>query len=225
MILSLGIFLLDDFCYDACANSPSTLANCEAKSFVHRDRCNKLDRHLNVVARHHHLHSLRKLNTSSHVRCTEVELRSIPLEERRVSSTLFLRQHVHFGQEVRVRRNAARLGQHHSTLDLFLSNSTKKKSDVVACLTLIEKLPEHLDSSHDRALVSIESDQRHFLSNPHDAALDTSRRNCSATRDREHVFNRHQERLLGLAYRLRDVVVESVHQLTDLLAPLRVRIT
>src|SRR5687768_15759494 len=75
--------LLEDLGNDACSDRPSTLTDSEAEAFVHRDRRNQLDRHLNVVARHHHLHPLRKLDRASHVRRTEVELRAVSLEERR----------------------------------------------------------------------------------------------------------------------------------------------
>ena len=41
-----------------------------------------------------------------HVRRPEVELRTIPHEERRVPAAFFLRQNVDFGLELRVRRDA-----------------------------------------------------------------------------------------------------------------------
>src|SRR5688572_23574684 len=93
-----GSLLLENFRYDAGANRAATLSDSEAKSFVHRDRRDELDRHLNVVAWHHHLHPLWQLYTSSHVGRTEVELGAVALEERRVTSTLFLGQHINLGQ-------------------------------------------------------------------------------------------------------------------------------
>ena len=69
----------------------------------------QLDHHLDVVARHHHLHAFRQLARARHVRRAEVELRTVALEERRVTAALFLRQHVHLGLELRVRRDRARL--------------------------------------------------------------------------------------------------------------------
>ncbi len=45
----------------------------------------------------------------------------------------------------------------------------------------------------------------------------------AAARDREHVFDRHQERLVDRTLRLRDVVVDRLHQLEDrVVADLRV---
>ena len=52
------------------------------------------------------------------------------------------------------------------------------------------------------------------------AALDTARHHGAAARDREDVFDRHQERLVDRALRLRNVLVHRVHQLVDLGLPL-----
>ena len=57
-----------------------------------------------------------------------------------------------------------------------------------------------------------------------DAALDPAGDDGATTGDREDVLDRHQERLLGLALRLRDVLVDRVHQLEDGLAPLGVTV-
>src|SRR5882672_6599975 len=72
------------------APTVATFPNGEPEPFVHRDRRDQLDRHLHVVPRHHHLHPFRQLHASRHVRRPEVELRPVPLEERRVSPALLL---------------------------------------------------------------------------------------------------------------------------------------
>src|SRR6266511_2750987 len=71
-----------------------------------------------VVAGHHHLDALRKLNRPRHVRRPEVELRAVPVEERCVAAALLLREDVHLGLELRVRRDRARLREHLPALDL-----------------------------------------------------------------------------------------------------------
>src|SRR6478672_2788977 len=72
--------LLNDLGYDAGADGAAALADREAETLVHRDRRDQLDRHLNVVARHHHLHALWKLYRARYVSGSEVELRTINLE-------------------------------------------------------------------------------------------------------------------------------------------------
>ena len=60
-----------------------------------------------------------------------------------------------------------------------------------------------------------QADDLDFLADLDDAALDAAGDDRAATRDREHVFDRHQEGLVLRALRLRDVVVDRVHQLED----------
>src|SRR6266487_4790591 len=52
--------LLPDLRGDSRAHRPATLADREAEAFLHRDRRDQLDRHLRIVARHHHLHPRRQ---------------------------------------------------------------------------------------------------------------------------------------------------------------------
>src|SRR5688500_8125077 len=215
-------FLLENLRYDSSTNSPSTFSDREAETLVHGDRRDQLDLHLHVVARHHHLHPFRQLDTSSHVGRSEVELRPVTLEERRVSPTLFLGQHVNLGRELRVRRDRAGLGQNHPTLHVLLVDTAEKEADVVTSLAVVQELPEHLDASDDGLLVRVEADEGHFLADLDLALLDSARRYGTTTGDREHVFNRHQEGLLGLTLGLRDIGIKRIHELADLLAVLAV---
>src|SRR2546425_9022500 len=119
MMFSRGIVLLEDLGHDAGAHGAAARANREAQLLLHRDRRDQLDRHLRVVPRHHHLHPLRQLHRSRHVGRAQVELRPVPLEERRVAPPLLLRQHVHLTLELRVGRDRLRLRQHHPPLHLL----------------------------------------------------------------------------------------------------------
>src|SRR6202035_5862449 len=51
------------------------------------------------------------------------------------------------------------------------------------------------------------------------AALDSSGHNRTAARDREDIFNRHQERLVQFARRLRHALVPPPHQFVHFLFP------
>ncbi len=75
---------------DASPNSPSPLTDGKLHPFFHRNRLDQLHRHLDVVSRHHHLHSLGQLDGSRDVGRANVELRPIAVEERRVPASLFL---------------------------------------------------------------------------------------------------------------------------------------
>ena len=63
--------------------------------------------------------------------------------------------------------------------------------------------------------VSLEADDLDFLADLDDAALDAAGHDGAAAGDREHVFDRHQERLVDRTLRLRDVRVDRLHQLED----------
>ena len=95
---------------DASADGASTLADGKLHTLFHRDRLDQLHRHLDVVPRHHHLHPLRQLDRSRHVRRANVELRPVPVEKRRVPPSLFFRQHVHLRLKRLVRLDRAWLG-------------------------------------------------------------------------------------------------------------------
>ena len=60
-----------------------------------------------------------------------------------------------------------------------------------------------------------ETDDVELVADLDDATLDAAGDDRATTRDREHVFDRHQERLVELAHRLRDERVTRVHQLLD----------
>src|SRR5688572_29151958 len=166
-IASLWILdrLLQDLGHNAGAHRAAAFADRKAQPLVHRDRRDQLDRHLHVVPRHHHLHPRRQLHRPRHVGRPEVELRPVALEERRVPPPLFLRQHVHLGLEVRVRRDRPRLRQHHPPLDLVLLDAPQQEPHVVPRLPLVQQLAEHLHPRHHRLLGRPEAHQRHPL--PH----------------------------------------------------------
>ena len=81
----------------------------------------------------------------------------------------------------------------------------------------VEQLAEHLDAGDHLLLGGLEADDLDFLADLHLAALDTAGDHRATTRDREHVLDRHHERLVDIALRQRDVGVERLHQLDDAL--------
>ena len=70
--------------------------------------------------------------------------------------------------------------------------------------------------------MSPDTDEVHGLVDLDDATLDATGDDGATAGDREDVLDGHEERLLGLANRLRDRLVHGVHQLEDRLGPLLV---
>ena len=132
-----------------------------------------------------------------------------------MTATLLLGQDVGLGLELLVRLDRTRLAQHLAALDLVLVDAAQQAADVVARHALVEQLAEHLDAGDHRLLGVAQADDLDFLADLDLAALDTAGHHRAAARDREHVFDRHQERLVDRALRQRDEGVERVVELDD----------
>src|SRR5690606_22468382 len=109
------------------------------------------------------------------------------------------------GREVRMRLDRARLAQHLTTLHFFTLRAAQQDTDVVACLTLVQQLAEHFHAGAGRLDGVADTHDFDFFADLDDAALDTAGHHGAATRDREHVFHRHQEGTVDGTFRRRDV--------------------
>ena len=112
------------------------------------------------------------------------------------------------------------LREHLAALDVLALDTTEKCTRVVTCLRVVERLLEHLEPGDDGLLdLLVDADDLDLVPDLDLALLDAAGDDRAAARDREDVLDRHQERLVGLALRLRDVGVDRFHQLDDLLLP------
>src|SRR5699024_133161 len=212
---------LEDLGDLAGADGAAALADGEAQALVHGDRLDELDAHLGVVARHDHLGALREGHDAGHVRGTEVELRTVVVEERRVTATLVLGQDVRLALEAGVRRVRARLDDDLAALDVLALEATDQQTDVVAGLAVVEQLTEHLDA-RDGGLggLVLDADELDILVHVDLATLDTARDDGAAAGDREDVLDRHEEGLVRLTLRVRDGRVAGLHEVDDGVDPL-----
>src|SRR5207248_11290968 len=103
--------------------------------------------------------------------------------ERRVTAALLLREDVDLALELRVRLDAARLGQHLAALDVLFLDAAQQHADVVARDALVEQLAEHLDAGDDLLLGGLEADDLDFLADLHLAALDPAGDDGATARD------------------------------------------
>src|ERR1700733_15191808 len=215
--------LLENLRYPAGADGAAALTDGEAQALFHGDGLDELDAHLSVVPGHDHLGAFGQVHNARHVRGPEVELRTVVVEERGVPTALILGQDVDLALELGVRGVGAGLDDDLAALHVLALGAAQEQARVVARLALVEDLVEHLDAG-DRGLgrLLLDADDLDFLTGVDHAALDPAGHHGAAAGNREHVLDRHQERLLGLADRLRDVVVAGAHELDDLLAPLGV---
>src|SRR6476661_4934312 len=215
--------LLDDLGDSTRTNRSATLADREPQPVLHGDRLDQLDLHVGGVPGHDHLGALGQSNHTGHVGRAEVELRPVVVEERRVPATLVLGEDVDGALEVGVRRRRTRLDDDLAALHLLALHTTQQQADVLARAALIEELPEHLDAG-DRGglLLRVDTHDVDLLVDLQHAALDAAGDDRAATSDREHVLDRHEERLVNLAHRLGDGLVDGVHELQNLRTPVDV---
>ena len=214
--------LLEDLGDAAGADRAATLADGEAQALLHGDGLDQLNAHVGGVAGHDHVLAVRQGDNTGHVRRTEVELRPVVVEERRVTAALVLGQDVDRALEVGVRRDRARLAADLAALDVLALDATQEQAHVLAGLALVEQLAEHLDAGDDGlgGRAGVDAHDLDLLVDLDDAALDTTGDDGATTGDREDVLDGHEERLVDLTLGGRDVGVDRVHQLEDRLAPL-----
>ena len=67
---------------NAGTNCVAALTNSETEALLNSDRCDKLNIHIYVVAGHAHLCAFGKGDNACNVSCSEIELRSVVVEER-----------------------------------------------------------------------------------------------------------------------------------------------
>src|SRR5690606_22944707 len=205
--------LLDNLGNHAGTNGTAAFANRETQAVVHGDRLDQGDNHLDVVARHYHLDAFRQFAVTGHVSGTEVELRTVALEERGMTTTFFFGQNVHFGFELGVRLDGARLGQNLTTLYVVTLGAAQQDAAVLASTTFVEQLAEHFNAGAGGLGGFTQTNDFDFFLDLDDAALDTTGNHGTAAGDGEHVFDRHQEWHVDGTYRLRNVAVQSLDQL------------
>ncbi|CUJ47462.1 Uncharacterised protein [Achromobacter ruhlandii] len=114
-----------------------------------------------------------------------------------------------------MRGDRARLGQNLAALDVFTLGAAQQDAHVVAGLTLVQQLAEHFHAGAGRLDRRDDTDDFDFFADLDHAALDTAGHHGATTRDREHVFDRHQERAVNGTLGRRDVRVQGLGQRQD----------
>ena len=110
----------------------------------------QLDGHLDVVAGHAHLSAFGKSDNAGNVCCSEIELRTIVIEERGMTATFILGQNVNLSGKLLVAGNCAGLSNDLASFDSSSVDTTKKDTYVVACLCIVQSLaePQHSQESY-----------------------------------------------------------------------------
>src|SRR5690606_6000189 len=183
MILSFALFyynLFNNFSNHAGANSAATFTDRKTQTFFHRDRCNQRYNHRYVITRKNHLFVFWQLNRTGYVSRTEVELRTVALEEWCVTTTLFFGQNVDLSTKVSVRVDRTRHGQYLTTLYVFTCSTAQLDFHVQSCLTVIKQLAEHLNTHTCGVNVLPDTNDLYHYSDLDPPPLDKASDLCSA---------------------------------------------
>ena len=216
---TFGVF--DDLGDGAGSNGAAAFTDSEAEALLHSDTGDQFDLDFNMVAGHAHLNAFRKGADTGYVSGSEIELRTIVVEERGMTATFFFGQNVDLTLESGVRMYAAGLSQNLATLDLVTLYAAEQAAYVVAGLAFIQQLVEHFNTrNNDLAALILDTNDFDFVRYMDNTTLHTAGSNSTTTGDGEDVFDGHQERLVGSADGIRNVRVNSFHQLNDLILPL-----
>src|SRR5437588_133825 len=187
----LKLLLSNNLGDDTGTDGPAALANGEAQAFFHSNRADEFNGHFGGITRHDHLSAFLKLRFTSHVGSSKVELGTITGEEWGMTSTFLFGKDVDFSFKFGVRSDGTGLGHNLAALDVIFLDASEEKSDVVASLTLVEKLAEHFHTSNNRfASLFLNTDDFDFLVDFDDTALNATSDDSTAAFDREDVFDR-----------------------------------
>jgi len=155
----------------------------EAKTCVASNRVDELNIDFYVVTGHYHFYTFGKSDFASHVKSTDVELGTIVVVERSVTTTFFFLQDIDRSLELAVGLNNSGVADNHTTLDILLVDTTEEKTYVVTSFALIEELAEHFDTGYNRLHVCAKTHDLNFVTNLHDTSFDTTGSNCTTTGD------------------------------------------
>ncbi len=136
--------------------------------------------------------------------------------------TLLLSQHINLTLKIGMRSNRTRQRNNLATLNIILTNTPQQQPNIVPSLTLIKQLTEHLNTSHRRLLHITQTNNLNLLTNMDNTSLNTTSHHRATTSNRKHILNRHHERLLSLTQRLRNIRINSLHQIQNRLLSLRI---
>lgn len=149
---------------------------------------------------------------------TDKELRTVVVVETSVATTFLLAQDIHGDKKLAVGRGGAGLGNDHATLDILTLDTAEKETGVVTGSRLVTGLLESLNVG-DLGLDGdgVLANQLDFGILAEDTTLDTAGSNGTTAGDGEDILDGHEERLLKVALGSGDPLVDSGHELVNLL--------
>ena len=166
-----------------------------------------------MVAGHNHFYSVGKFNSSRNVGSSEIELRTIVVEERGMTAAFFLSQNVNLTAELGVSSDSAGFRYNLTSFDTASVDTTKKCAYVIARLSLVKGLSEHFKTGNNRGSgFLLQTNDFNRIANVAYASFNSAGSNGTTTADREYVFYGKSKRLRVVSFGSGDILVDSVHK-------------
>ena len=201
----------------ASTNGAAAFTDGELGSFFHGDRVDQLNVEGDVVARHNHIDAGGKGDGAGDVGGVEEELRTIAVKDVGVTAAFFFLKDIGGSSELIVRDDGAGLRKNLATFDLIVGDAAEKGADVVAAISGIKGLTEHFKTGDDGALGRTDTDDFSRIVELDGATFDTAGDDGATARDGHDVFDREKERLVHVAFGVRNVGVKSFKEFKDAL--------
>ena len=133
-----------------------------------------------------------------------------------MTATLVLCQYINLTAELCVGVNCAGLCKNLTSLDLSSLNTTEENTYVVACLSIVKSLSEHLKTCNNNfSSLFCKTNDLNFFRSLDLTSLNSTCSNSTTTCDCEYVLNRHKERKVCLTVRSWDIIVNCIHKLCN----------
>eukprot|EP00043_Microstomoeca_roanoka_P004985 m.52992 g.52992 ORF g.52992 m.52992 type:complete len:435 (+) comp12746_c1_seq1:3487-4791(+) len=199
---------------NASSNSLVTFTNCESLTLLERNIGDEFNLAACVLTGHHHL-ALRELDCASDITSAGKHLRTVTIDKRSVTTTFFFAQNVELCLELAVGFDGTGLAHDLTLADVFALQTAAKSTKVITCLTLRQLLLEHFDASNSGLNSLAVADDFNFITLANDTTLNLASHDSTTSRDRESVFDRHEERLIQVTHGVRDPGVNGGHESGD----------
>src|SRR5690348_3832923 len=205
------------------ADRPAALADGEAEAGLERDRLAQLYCCCYQLAGRGGA-ARPEVEHADHVGGADEELRAVTRPHLGPAAALGRGQQVHAGREPLAGALAAGRRHHLAAADLVAADAAEQQGRVVARHRALHRLAERLHPGHHRVEGGAEPDDLDLVALADPAALDRAGHHGAAPGDGEHALHRHEERLVLVPGRQRQVGVDRVEQGADARDPARLAV-
>ena len=127
-----------------------------------------------------------------------------------MTSTFIFCQNVYLSGKLSVACYRTRFCKNLTSFDVCSLDTTKQNTDVITSLSFVKQLTEHFDTCYNRFLcLFFNTNDFNIIGHMKCTTLYSTSSNRTTACNREYILNRHQERLICITLRVRNIVINS----------------